>query len=58
MECIRRTVSVSLLTIVGPTGGFCAIFHNEGWHELYDGTFFALFGVSNGALQFMRYGEE
>ena len=37
------------------TGGFRAIFHDEGWRGLYRGTSLALFGVSNGALQFMGY---
>ena len=39
----------------GSTGGFRAIIHDEGWRGLYRGTSLALFGVSNGALQFMGY---
>jgi len=35
--------------------GFRAIYHAEGWRGLYRGTSLALFGVSNGALQFMGY---
>lgn len=37
------------------TGGFCSIFHDEGWCGLYHGAFLALFNDSNGALQFMGY---
>ncbi|KAN0134119.1 mitochondrial FAD carrier protein [Lactarius tabidus] len=37
--------------------GFRAIFHDEGLRGLYRGTSLALFGVSNGALQFMGYGK-
>jgi hypothetical protein len=36
-------------------GGFRAIFHAEGWRDLYRGTSLALFGVSNGAPLFMGY---
>lgn len=39
----------------GYAGGFSAIYHGEGWRGLYRGTSLALFGVSNGALQFMGY---
>lgn len=36
-------------------GGFRALYRDEGWRGLYRGTTLALFGVSNGALQFMAY---
>lgn len=39
----------------GLWSGFRAIFHDEGLRGLYRGTSLALFGVSNGALQFMGY---
>lgn len=44
-----------LLTSVGSVGGFRAIVRDEGWGGLYRGTSLALFGVSNGALQFVGY---
>ncbi|TFY66298.1 hypothetical protein EVG20_g4790 [Dentipellis fragilis] len=37
--------------------GFKTIYHHEGIKGLYRGTSLALFGVSNGALQFMTYEE-
>jgi solute carrier family 25 folate transporter 32 len=43
-----------LYQLVG-ADGFRAIFHDEGLCGLYRGTSLALFGVSNGALQFMGY---
>jgi solute carrier family 25 folate transporter 32 len=46
---------LSILSSFGLAGGFRAIFHDEGWRGLYRGTSLALFGVSNGALQFMGY---
>jgi hypothetical protein len=36
-------------------GGFRAVFHDEALRSLYRGTSLALFGVSNGALQFVGY---
>jgi len=39
----------------GLLSGFRAIFRDEGLGGLYRGTSLALFGVSNGALQFMGY---
>jgi solute carrier family 25 folate transporter 32 len=39
----------------GLWSGLRAIFRAEGWRGLYRGTSLALFGVSNGALQFMGY---
>ena len=56
LACVSSSILFSLLlTIVGSAGGFHAIFHDEGWRGLYRGTSLALFGVSNGALQFMGY---
>ena len=40
---------------LNPSGGFRAIYRDEGWRSLYRGTTLALVGVSNGALQFMTY---
>jgi len=37
--------------------GISSIFRNEGFYGLYRGTTLALFGVSNGAIQFMGYEE-
>lgn len=37
--------------------GLSSIYRAEGLHGLYRGTSLALFGVSNGALQFMCYEE-
>ncbi|CCM03972.1 uncharacterized protein FIBRA_06128 [Fibroporia radiculosa] len=37
--------------------GLSSIYHKEGAYGLYRGTSLALFGVSNGAIQFMAYEE-
>lgn len=39
------------------TDGFSSIYRSEGIKGLYRGTTLALFGVSNGAIQFMAYEE-
>ncbi len=39
------------------TDGLTSIYRNEGLSGLYRGTSLALFGVSNGAIQFMAYEE-
>jgi hypothetical protein len=41
--------------LTGGAGSFCAIFHAEGWRDLYRGTSLVLFRVSNGAPMFMGY---
>ena len=45
---------VTTLTIIFLDGLF-SIYKHEGMYGLYRGTSLALFGVSNGALQFMAY---
>jgi solute carrier family 25 folate transporter 32 len=50
-----RSPSILVSFLLTPAGGFRAIFRDEGLRGLYRGTSLALFGVSNGALQFMGY---
>jgi solute carrier family 25 folate transporter 32 len=52
LEYVPQSLVSFLLT---PAGGFRAIFRDEGLGGLYRGTSLALFGVTNGALQFMAY---
>lgn len=53
MASVLPLPSLTRLTI--SIDGFSSIYRNEGVPGLYRGTLLALFGVSNGALQFMTY---
>jgi solute carrier family 25 (mitochondrial folate transporter), member 32 len=43
------------LILLPDTDGLSNIMKKEGWTGLFRGTSLALFGVSNGAIQFMAY---
>lgn len=52
-------MSMATLLLIVPShqDGFSSIYRSEGLRGLYRGTSLALFGVSNGAIQFMGYEE-
>jgi hypothetical protein len=52
---VRPSVYLSIIITKWLPGGFRVIFHAEGRRSLYRGTSLALFGVSNGALQFITF---
>jgi solute carrier family 25 folate transporter 32 len=53
--CSHCTSVVDILTF--GTDGLARIYHEEGPRGWWKGTSMALFGVTNGALQFMFYEE-